>query len=241
MSILKSIGWQFAKKTVSNSGKAIASTVNFAYGLTRAAYNKDAGAAIDIIEKRIERSMKGIQAISIESGKLIKEAGKNYLKGKDIMDEVNRERALNITSVLAAGVLIGEAGASILDDDNSCNIAEAHSLEYEGIVPDCDVDTIDGVHNGMLMDNAYLDNIIDQGKIEGTQHIDSDNYTRNITARNEFLYQHGMTEVPEGYEVHHIVPLCEGGADSADNMILLTKEAHHQVTVEHSQFYGWNK
>lgn len=241
MSTFKSIGWQFAKKTVSISGKAIAGTVNFAYGLTKAAYNKDANAAIDIIEKRIQRSVKGIQAISMESGKFIRDTGKNYLEGKDIMDEVNRERALNITSILAAGVLIGETGAAIFGDDNASNIVEAGTLESEGMVPDCDVDSIDGVHNGMLIDDTYLDDIIEQGKIEGTHHIDSDNYTRNIQARNEFLYQHGLTEVPEGYEVHHIVPLCEGGVDSADNMILLTKEAHHQVTAEHSQFYGWNK
>lgn len=114
-------------------------------------------------------------------------------------------------------------------------------MKSESIVPDCDIDSIGGVDNGMLIDDAYLNDIIDQGKVERTHHIDSDIYTRNIAARNEFLYQHGMTEVPEGYEVHHIVPLCEGGADSADNMVLVTKEAHPQVTAEDSQFYGWSK
>ena len=63
---------------------------------------------------------------------------------------------------------------------------------------------------------------------------------RNVTARTQFLHSHGFDSVPDGYEVHHIVPLCEGGADSPDNMIIIKKEEHDIITATHSRYYGCN-
>ena len=71
--------------------------------------------------------------------------------------------------------------------------------------------------------------------------IDSEDENRSLSARNEFLNMHGFTSVPEGYEVHHVVPLCEGGADSPDNMILVTEAQHDFITSAHSSFYGWHR
>lgn len=45
-----------------------------------------------------------------------------------------------------------------------------------------------------------------------------------------FLRAQGMERTPEGYEVDHIIPLCAGGADSPENMQLLTFEEHQQKT-----------
>ena len=46
---------------------------------------------------------------------------------------------------------------------------------------------------------------------------------------------------PEGYEVHHIVPLSEGGADTPENMILVKEDLHDEITAAHSKFYDWRK
>ena len=40
----------------------------------------------------------------------------------------------------------------------------------------------------------------------------------------------GLTARPEGYEVDHSIPLCAGGADSPENMQLLTREQHREKT-----------
>ena len=47
-----------------------------------------------------------------------------------------------------------------------------------------------------------------------------------------FLRQQGLEQTPPGYEVDHIVPLCAGGADSPENMQLLTKRQHREKTRE---------
>jgi len=87
---------------------------------------------------------------------------------------------------------------------------------------------------------ANLQALIAQGEVEGTDHVDASDIHRSLAARNEFLAAHGYDHVPEGYEVHHVVPLSEGGTDTPDNMILLTEEEHDAVTAAHRRFYEWN-
>ncbi len=77
------------------------------------------------------------------------------------------------------------------------------------------------------------------GEVEDAEHIDSDDIVRDIAMRDEFLANFGYEGVPEGYEVHHIIPLSEGGTDSPENMVLLPKEVHDQVTAAHAASYGW--
>ena len=81
--------------------------------------------------------------------------------------------------------------------------------------------------------------IIDMGEIDGAQHISSDDIVRSEEMKQAFLHQHGYTEVPAGYEVHHIVPLSEGGADVPQNMILLSDMDHRAVTDAQHLYYGW--
>ena len=45
-----------------------------------------------------------------------------------------------------------------------------------------------------------------------------------------FLRAQGLERTPKGYEVDHVIPLCAGGADSPENMQLLTFEEHQQKT-----------
>ena len=53
---------------------------------------------------------------------------------------------------------------------------------------------------------------------------------RSSSAKREFLKSRGLDEVPEGYEVDHIVPLYKGGADEPYNMQLLPEDVHKQKT-----------
>lgn len=54
---------------------------------------------------------------------------------------------------------------------------------------------------------------------------------RSQGARMSFLRSHGYRRLPSGYEIDHIRPLSQGGADTPENMQLLTKEQHHLKTA----------
>ena len=55
---------------------------------------------------------------------------------------------------------------------------------------------------------------------------------RSQSAVHLFLKEHGLTKIPKGYNVDHIVPLWKGGSDTPDNMQLLTIEEHHKKTAK---------
>lgn len=108
------------------------------------------------------------------------------------------------------------------------------------------VDQLEGVENGMLVDNSpeNLDQIIALGELDADMphpHIPSELEHRDMEMRSVFLDKYGYDRTPEGYEVHHIIPLSEGGADTPDNMVLLSEEDHRQVTAAHRDYYGWGK
>ncbi len=123
---------------------------------------------------------------------------------------------------------------------------EMNEIGYSGIhlVGLDSVDQLDGVTNGMLVDNSSdnLDQIIALGELDEDMphtHIPSEMQHRDMEMRQVFLEQHGYDHTPEGYEVHHIIPVSEGGADTPDNMVLLSEEDHRQVTAAHQEYYGW--
>jgi len=76
-------------------------------------------------------------------------------------------------------------------------------------------------------------------KIGETEYYVNDYYSttgqpkvkRNMTTRREFLESKGYEDVPDGYEVDHIIPLSEGGADEPWNMQLLTVAEHKRKTA----------
>ena len=55
---------------------------------------------------------------------------------------------------------------------------------------------------------------------------------RSYSNRRDFLRERGLEEVPEGYEIDHIIPLFEGGTDDPGNMQLCTIEEHAKKTRE---------
>jgi len=64
----------------------------------------------------------------------------------------------------------------------------------------------------------------------GVQRTDNGKIARNMSARNNFLKDRGLSKVPKGYQVDHKKPLYAGGADTPSNMQLLTNAEHRAKT-----------
>lgn len=54
---------------------------------------------------------------------------------------------------------------------------------------------------------------------------------RSSSAKEEFLKSRGYDKVPNGYQVDHIKPLFEGGADVPSNMQLIPIDQHKSKTA----------
>jgi hypothetical protein len=54
---------------------------------------------------------------------------------------------------------------------------------------------------------------------------------RSETNKKIFLKSQGYNETPDGYQIDHIIPLSEGGADDPSNMQLLTISQHKSKTA----------
>lgn len=121
---------------------------------------------------------------------------------------------------------------------------------FDADVPDVDVEPdipddyscndMPGVEEGVFVgDDEDVNELAEAGEVEDSTHIDSDDIVRDLAARSEFLSSIGYEELPEGYEVHHIIPLSEGGSDTPDNMVLIYEEDHDKITDMHRDFYKW--
>ena len=144
------------------------------------------------------------------------------------------------TSLATAGLVVAAGGSlvsSVLPDD----LGFDGGNDTSGGLLASDLSSIpteDGMFDG---DSGDLSDLAKAGELDGTDHIESEDITRSLASRDAFLEENGYDGVPEGYEVHHIVPLSEGGADTPDNMILLTEDDHAEITAEHGRFYGWHR
>ena len=119
-------------------------------------------------------------------------------------------------------------------------IAVGGYVAIDCLSDDINSDISDYSEDGKFVgDSDDLQSLTALGEVEDSEHINSDEIVRDISARNEFLAMHGYDSVPEGYEVHHIVPLSEGGADSSDNMILVESDDHDKITATHARYYNW--
>lgn len=55
---------------------------------------------------------------------------------------------------------------------------------------------------------------------------------RSAANKRVFLESKGYSELPQGYEIDHIIPLSEGGTDYPSNMQLLTINQHKRKTAK---------
>ena len=213
--------------------RGVANTIGDAAKITDRLVHKDYDGALDVAGKRVTRMANGVGQTVNASIELADEVGKCVSdRNREFLTEKNLQR---MTVVGTAALLVGVAG-NLCDDDPSISDATETS---DGLLP---LDTYSfAIDNGVFVGNeSDLQELIEAGKVEGTEHISSDDISRNIAARTAFLKSHGFDEIPAGYDVHHIVPLCEGGADTPDNMVLVSENDHERITAEHGRFYGWH-
>lgn len=194
--------------------------------------------AADRVGRRVDQVVAGFGQALDNTAQLVEDAAKAPSPEAFLSDGRNARRAAFIAS-LGIGAL---AGASLLD-----GVGDADAdTEASGLV-----DAPDGafayaalpegsVENGMFVgDESDLEALIDAGKDPTAEHINAEDAVRDPGVRAEFLAQHGYDELPEGYEVHHIRPISEGGADSVENMILVSEAEHDEITAAHREYYGW--
>ncbi len=114
-------------------------------------------------------------------------------------------------------------------------------MKHEYLVPDFDIDELEGIRNGMLIDDTKLELIINEGikKGDGNWRPEWERAERKPETIAEFLSKYGYEYTPVGYEVHHIVPIAQGGADVVGNMVLLSAEDHQKVTDKHNEVFKW--
>ncbi len=76
-------------------------------------------------------------------------------------------------------------------------------------------------------------------KVNETTYVNGERYSttgkpkvvRSSSARSEFLKSRGYDKIPYGYQVDHIKPLSEGGADLPSNMQLIPIAQHKRKTA----------
>ena len=184
--------------------------------------------AVDVTARRLQNMVTGTVTM-VESGvKLTGAVADSAVSGKTFITEENKA---HLTNICTAGIY-ATIGSSLISDD-SADVPSADSC------PQGDACSISGVENGVFNGDSWdLQELIKAGEVDGTEHISD--VDRSDAARAEFLNLHGISDT-EGWEVHHVVPISEGGADDPSNMVLIDPEEHDEITKAHAEFYEWHK
>lgn len=213
--------------------------------LAKAVHDKDVEkqnkAAEKIVDEVAVKTVKGFVALG-------KQACKTASDAKDYMFEKNpelKDRKL-LNTVVGLGTMAGVAASAIMIGDA---ISEASPIDTTALdivdtsmfLPDVDPDSVFGIDNHVVGMNADIQELSDLGmKSELVDnHIDSDSIIRSDAAKMDFLHSLNLSSVPDGFEVHHVVPLCQGGLDIPDNMVLISESDHDFITAQHRAFYNW--
>ena len=166
---------------------------------------------------------------TVQSGVAITEATVKSV----VTDEpfITHDNEVHLTRLCQLGVYTA-AGAALASDSTP----EGTQCMLSG-----DACQLPGVENGVFNGDAGdLQALIEAGEVEGAPHVAADDVDRSPMTRAEFLNAHGIEET-EGWEVHHVQPVAAGGADSVENMVLISPDDHDTVTAAHREFYGWSK
>jgi len=91
----------------------------------------------------------------------------------------------------------------------------------------------------LLCESSLIAQIKHTYKSNGTTYYYNETYKttgntkveRSSSAKEEFLKSKGYKKVPSGYQVDHIKPLSEGGADVPSNMQLIPIAQHKRKTA----------
>ncbi len=236
-------GWAFVKGVANTAGD----TCRVVHRLAK----KDFEGSLEVVEQRIERTIYGVASAVESSLELVEDACEAKEKGQSFLREENIQRMTNVASLgMAAAVgwslidgddssiestesvtdSLGEvASATQFDAGSDLALAQSHGLDPSAI------------HNGVFVgDQQDLTALIRAGEDPNSVHVEQENIERSDAVKSEFLAMHGLTDTPEGYELHHIQPLSEGGTDTPNNMILVREDVHDQITAAHRSYYQWN-
>lgn len=185
----------------------------------------DFGGAFNIASNRVQNMVKGTIGI-VESGvALTSSAAESITTGETFITPENKA---HLTNLCRTSIYAGIGSVMLIDDAPTGSMC-----------PGDDACSLPGVENGVFVgESGDLNTLIKAGEQEGTEHISS--VIRSDLARTEFLNSHGITDT-DGWEVHHIVPISEGGPDDSHNMVLISPEDHDQITKDQAEFYGWHK
>ena len=187
-------------------------------------------AAGDFLGRKKNKVVNSVKAVS----DLAKEAG-YYAINRNQLTELDKaklvDRGLQLGGIFATIVIAGEVIHSLdLDSGFEDNM-------WMPLHPEIDIDSLNYIDNGVFDGTeADLDQLISMGELDDTEHVQ---VLRDPHMVSAFYLEHNLVPIP-GYEVHHIIPLCEGGADTTDNMVMIASDLHDRITAAHSSFYGWH-
>ncbi|WP_346745061.1 HNH endonuclease signature motif containing protein [uncultured Turicimonas sp.] len=216
--------------------KGAASTVCDVSNALDCVVKKDYEGAANIAEKKIEQSFNGIERRIKALSDLMEEAEKCEEDNKRPF--LTKENTKRLTTLVTAGIL-STAAVPLLDEDDANEETDNNVSSDDGLIPE-DISHL-AISNGIFVgDENELRELARTGQISDTEHIEQEDIERSSAAREAFLKSHGYSSLPEEMEVHHIIPLSEGGADTPENMVLVTEEQHDFITACHRNFYRWN-
>ena len=181
--------------------------------------------AYNVGKERITRAAKGIKTLA--------KTGRYYYVNWDKLSNESKRKLYEYGITTVLGVFITAAMW------HEIGLLSSEVDPVNCLYPMIDIDDIPYIDNGVYTgdDDYDLQQLISLGELDNTTHYSD--IDRNMTAANDFLNTHGISE-HDGYEVHHIVPLSQGGADSPENMVLVPSDLHRQITAAHDAFYGWH-
>ena len=201
--------------------------------------DRDPEGAVRIIAKRVDKTVRAVGSVSKTAVHLVDTA---LDSNQSLWTEKNVEKMASVATfgaILAVGI-DSVTGDEITDlPENSASLNEAGVPSDAVLASSFGLDA-DAVSNGVFVgDENDLNDLILAGEDSSSQHLSAGEYTRDIGLRDTFVNAHGWESIPEGYEVHHVMPLSQGGADNVDNMILISESEHDAVTAAHRAFYNW--
>lgn len=239
---------QVAAGATAGISSGMVATARDAGNLAECALKQDLDGVGKILENRVSSLVEGACS-RIEAGiELIDEAGRCIQDPKrPFLTCANKRRMTQLSTV----GLTAAAGLAFVDDDAAVTDSEPDPAGLStGVMalPDPDDGTIrisDGMRSFVIEDGRFegsdeeLQMLARAGELSDTEHIEEPE--RSMAAHDLFLQSHGYDAVPAGYEVHHIVPLSEGGSDALGNMVILSEDDHDRITAQHADYYGWHR